>query len=134
MPYKTASAFFDHPILKLGQPTQDLHPEWASGNDDGSLLREIMMRVQWRRFLKGYNSILCIGEEIIHSLNEDVTAAAVDVSIAPLFGLVKEANIDRVAGFGSMRRSVCVLPESLWGWSDRGCEGTRRRIGPNNAL
>jgi hypothetical protein len=77
MPYKTASALFDHPVLKLGQPTQDLHPEWASENDDGSLLREIMTRVHWRRFLEGYNTVLCIGEEIIRDLIAD---AAADVS------------------------------------------------------
>ncbi len=34
IPYKTASTLFDHPVLKLGQPTQDLHPDWAPRNDD----------------------------------------------------------------------------------------------------
>jgi len=81
MPYKTASALFDHPVLKLGQPTQDLHPEWASGDDDGSLLREIMTRVHWRRFLKEYHSVLCIGEETIRELAADASTTAVDVSM-----------------------------------------------------
>lgn len=89
MPYKTASALFDHPVLKLGQPSQDLHPEWASKDDDGSLLREIMTRVHWRRFLKGYNSVLCIGEEIIRNLNADVSIATVDVSSQPFIKLVE---------------------------------------------
>jgi hypothetical protein len=80
MPYKTASALFDHPLLKSGQPTQDLHPEWASDDDDGSLLREIMTRVHWRRFLKGYNTVLCIGEGIIRELTADASIAAIDVS------------------------------------------------------
>jgi len=89
MPYKTASALFDHPVLKLGQPLQDLHPEWAPGNDDGSLLRDIMTRVHWRRFLKGYNSVLCIGEGIIRELVKDSSTAAIDVSIALFMKLVE---------------------------------------------
>lgn len=88
MPYKTASALFDHPVLKLGQPSQDLHPEWASKDDDGSLLREIMTRVHWRRFLKDYNSVLCVGEEIIRNLIADVSIATVDVSSRPFIKLV----------------------------------------------
>lgn len=94
MPYKTPSALFDHPVLKLGQPTQDLHPDWAPGDDDGSLLREIMARVHWRRFLKGYNSVLCIGEEIIRDLIADVSIASVDVSRRSFLKLVEMANID----------------------------------------
>lgn len=88
MPYKTASALFDHPVLKLGQPSQDLHPEWGSKDDDGSLLREIMTRVHWRRFLKDYNSVLCVGEEIIRNLIADVSIATVDVSSRPFIKLV----------------------------------------------
>lgn len=102
MPYKTASALFDHPVLKSGQPTQDLHPEWASGDDDGSLLREIMTRVHWRRFLKGYNSVLCIGEEIICGLTADISIAAVDVSTQRFMKPVEGTNIDYVAGFGPL--------------------------------
>jgi len=98
MPYKAASALFDHPVLKLGQPTQDLHPDWASIDDDGSLLREIMTRVHWRRFLKGYNSVLCIGEEIIRDLIADVSIATVNVSRRPFIKPVEMANIDCVAG------------------------------------
>ena len=118
MPYKTASALFDHPLLKLGRPTQDLHPEWALGDDDGTLLREIMTRVHWRRFLKGYNSVLCIGEGIIGRLIADASTAAIDVSRQAFTKLVEETDIDCVAGFSLLYRSVCVLPESLRSWPD----------------
>ena len=118
MPYKTASALFDHPVLKLGQPTQDLHPEWASGDDDGSLLRDIMTRVHWRRFLQGYKTVLCIGEGIISELVADT---ATTVSMGLLIKLVNGANIGCIAGFGQMQRSVCVLLESLRSRSNRSC-------------
>jgi len=77
-----------------------------------------MTRVHWRRFLKGYNSVLCIGEEIIRELIADATASAVDVSRRQFIKLVEEANINCVAGFSPLQGSVCVLPESLRSRSD----------------
>ncbi len=57
-----------------------------------------MTRVHWHQFLKGYNSVLCIGEEIIRDLIADVSIAAVDASRRPFIKLAEVANIDCVAG------------------------------------